>query len=84
VIRKNSVRPKGSSVFAMSRARKPVEASRCMAFLSSTVRAMACKTPRCRWHSRQSWHCRVYKLQILNRRQESESHSLRHLNHVNT
>src|SRR6267142_2636016 len=43
------------------------------------MRAMACKVPRQRWHSRQPWHCGICNLQNLNGPVGFESHPLRQL-----
>jgi len=40
-------------------------------------RAMACKAPRHRWHSRQPWQCGICNLQILKGPVGFESHPLR-------
>jgi hypothetical protein len=44
----------------------------------SAVRAMACKAPRQRWHSRQLWHCGFCNLQNPKSPVGFESHPLRH------
>ena len=49
---------------------------------SSSVRAMACKAPRHRWHLRQPRHCGTCNLRNLKEAREFESHSLRQVSPI--